>query len=138
MECLWSNIVKFCKVVWSYFVALARLVVWTAVFFFSGLQRTLFMRSEIVGVDFRVMPLRCDVEDVNNKLSYLDKLCIENPDLIGMEDDEIDTLNQAIYKTLDKEIDNYHIDQNSLKTYERTRQIQRLKRIVSSNEYRGE
>ena len=89
MECLWSNIVKFCKVIWSYFVALARLVVWTAVFFFSGLQRTLFMRSEIVGVDFRVMPLRCDAEDVNNKLSYLDKLCIENPDLIGMEDDEI-------------------------------------------------
>lgn len=26
---------------------------------------------------------------------------------LGMEDDEIDTLNQAIYKTLDKEIDNF-------------------------------
>jgi hypothetical protein len=81
--------VKFCKVVWSYFVALARLVVWTAVFFFSGLQRTLFMRSEIVGVDFKVMPLRCYREDFDEKLAYLDKLCIENPDLIGMEDDEI-------------------------------------------------
>lgn len=89
MECLWSNIVKFCKVVWSYFVALARLVVWTIILFFSGLQRTLFMRSEIVGVDFKVMPLRCDLEDANSKLAYLDKLCIENPDLIGMEDDEI-------------------------------------------------
>lgn len=89
MECLWSNIVKFCKVVWSYFVALARLVVWTIILFFSGLQRTLFMRSEIVGVDFKVIPLRCDIEDANNKLAYLDKLCIENPDLIGMEDDEI-------------------------------------------------
>lgn len=89
MECLWSNIVKFCKVVWSYFVALTRLVVWTAVFFFSGLQRTLYMRSEIVGVDFRVMPLRCYREDFDEKLAYLDKLCIENPDLVGMEDDEI-------------------------------------------------
>ena len=89
MECLWSNIVKFCKVVWSYFVALARLVVWTIILFFSGLQRTLFMKSEVVGVDFRVIPLRCYREDFDEKLSYLDKLCIENPDLIGMEDDEI-------------------------------------------------
>ena len=89
MEHLIDNIRDFFKVLFSYTIALARLVVWTAVFFFSGLQRTLFMRSEIVGVDFRVMPLRCDAEDVNNKLSYLDKLCTENPDLIGMEDDEI-------------------------------------------------
>ena len=89
MEHLINNIGDFFKVLFSYIIALARLIVWTAVFFFSGLQRTLFMRSEIVGVDFRVMPLRCDTEDVNNKLSYLDKLCIENPDLVGMEDDEI-------------------------------------------------
>ena len=87
MEHLKDNIVSFFKVLFSYTIALARLFVWSIVFFFSGLQRTLFMRSEIVGVNFRVMPLRCDMEDTKSKLSYLDKLCIENPDLVGMEDE---------------------------------------------------
>ena len=87
MECLWSKVVKFCKVLWSYFVALIRLVIWTIILFFTGLQRTLFMRSEVVGVDFKIIPLMCDREEFNDKLAYLDKLCIENPELIGMEDD---------------------------------------------------
>ena len=87
MECLWSNIIKFFKVIWSYIVAIARLIVWTCIFFFSGLQRTLFMKSEVIGVDFRVLPLRCYREELDDKLAYLDKLCIENPDLIGMEDE---------------------------------------------------
>ena len=89
MECLWSNIVKFFKVLWSYIVAVARLVIWVFIFFFTGLQRTLFTKSEVVGVDFKIMPLRCYREELDDKLAYLDKLCIENPDLIGMEDDEI-------------------------------------------------
>lgn len=87
MEWQWlSSFVKFFKVVWSYVVALARLFVWTFIFFFSGLQRTLFMKSEVVGVDFKVMPLRCCQEEYDDKLAYLDKLCIENPDLMGIED----------------------------------------------------
>ena len=89
MEWQWfSCFINFCKVLWSYIVALARLLVWTAVFFFSGLQRTLFMRSEVAGVDFKVIPLRCDRDEYGEKLAYLDKLCIENPDLVGMEDDD--------------------------------------------------
>ena len=90
MEWQWLNpIIKFFKAVGSYLIALARLIIWTCIFFFSGLQRTLFMKSEVVGVDFKVMPLRCHREEYDDKLAYLDKLCIENPDLIGMEDDEI-------------------------------------------------
>lgn len=90
MECLKHGFIKFCKVFWSYFVAVARLIVWTFILFFSGLQRTLFMRSEIVSVDFRVLPLRCDMEEADDKLAYLDKLCLENPDLTGiqLEDEE--------------------------------------------------
>ena len=88
MECLWSKVIKFCKVIWSYFVALVRLVVWTFVFFFSGLQRTLFMKSEITGVDFKVLPLRCYMEETDDKLSYLDKLCMENPELVDIIDEE--------------------------------------------------
>lgn len=90
MEWQWFDIfVKFCKVIGSYVIALLRLFVWTAVFFFSGLQRTLFTKAEVVGVDFKIMPLRCYREELDDKLAYLDKLCIENPDLIGLGDDEI-------------------------------------------------
>ena len=88
MEYPWSSFVKFCKVLWSYIIALARLCVWTIIFFFSGLQRTLFTRCEVVGLDLRLLPLRCDMEDADDKLAYLDKLCIENHDLAGMENDE--------------------------------------------------
>ena len=87
MEWQWlSSFIKFCKVFGSYIVAVARLLVWTCIFFFSGLQRTLFMKSEIVGVDFKVAPLRCCMEEYDDKLAYLDKLCIENPDLMGIDD----------------------------------------------------
>ena len=90
MEWQWINpIIKSFKVLWSYIVAVTRLVIWTIIFFFTGLQRTLFMKSEVVGVDFRVAPLRCHMEDADEKLAYLDKLCIENPDLIGIEDESL-------------------------------------------------
>ena len=32
----------------------------------------------------KLMPLRCDMEDADEKLAYIDKLCIENPDLAEM------------------------------------------------------
>jgi hypothetical protein len=82
MEYLWHSFIKFCKVFWSYVVALARLIIWTFIFFFTGLQRTLFMRSEIVEVDFKVMPLRCDMEAIDDKMAYIDKLYMSNPDMI--------------------------------------------------------
>ena len=88
MEWLWSKTQDFFKVFWSYIVALARLLVWTAIFFFTGLQRTLFMRSEIYSVEFGVLPLRCDMEEADDKLAYIDKLCLENPDLaVALEED---------------------------------------------------
>lgn len=87
MEWLWSKIQDFFKVLWSYIVALLRLLNWTAIFFFAGLQRTLFMRSEVSSVEFGVLPLRCDMEDADNNLAYIDKLCMENPDLAKLSDD---------------------------------------------------
>ena len=79
-----QHIQKFLKELCSYTRAIARLVVWTIIFFFSGLQRTLFTRNEVAGVDMRLLPLRCDMEDADEKLAYIDKLCIENPDLAEM------------------------------------------------------
>ena len=99
MEWLWSNIEKGFKVLFSCSVALARLVVWTFVFFFTGLQRTLFTRSEIVGVEFRITPWRCDIEDTDDKISFVDKLYCENPDLACLAEDE------DINKLLDEDDD---------------------------------
>lgn len=86
-EWLWFSMKKFFKVFMSYVIALLRLCMWTFLFFVSGLQRTLFVRSEVCGVDFKAMPLRCDLEDTDDKLAYIDKLCLENPDLIEVMDE---------------------------------------------------
>ena len=93
MEWLWSKLERFFKVFSSYMIAVARLVIWTIIFFFTGLQRTLFMRSEIVMVEFKVTGLRCDMEEADKNLAYIDKLCLENPDLVeAVEDEELDFL----------------------------------------------
>ena len=91
MECLWPKVYDTLKVIGSYLVALARLVIWTIIFFFTGLQRTLFMRSEVVGIEFKVVPLRCDIADTDEKLSYIDKLCMENPDLVEGADEDFES-----------------------------------------------
>ena len=89
MEWLLHSVLSSLKILWSYVVAIARLIMWTIIFFFSGLQRTLFMKGEVAGVDFKVIPLLCDREELDDKLAYLDKLCIENPDLVeGMISEE--------------------------------------------------
>lgn len=95
MELLKKKTGKFFKIFGSYVRALSRLLVWTILMFFSGLQKTLFSRMEVAGVDIKLVPLRCDREEVNDKLAYIDKLCIENPDLAEMAesaylDDELD------------------------------------------------
>lgn len=56
---------------------------WTVLVFFLGLQKTLFSRSEVVGIEIKVLPLRCDIKDTDEKLAYIDKLCLENPELIA-------------------------------------------------------
>ena len=82
MNLLKLKLKRFFKVTGSYIRAFFRLIIWTILVFFSGLQRTLFMRSEVAGVDIKITPLKCDIEDTNEKLSYIDKLCLENPELI--------------------------------------------------------
>ena len=88
MEWLWNRLEKPLKDFGSYLIAVARLIIWTILVFFSGLQRTLFMRSEVIGVDIKVAPLRSDLKDADDKLAYIDKLCIENPDLVDVVEDE--------------------------------------------------
>lgn len=89
MEWLWFKLSKPLRVLWSYIVALARLVIWTILFFFTGLQRTLFMRCEVASAELKVIPLRCDMADMDEKIAYVDKLCAENPDLMVLAEEEL-------------------------------------------------
>lgn len=82
MDLSWIKSNRFLKIIGSYIRALTRLFIWTILVFFSGLQRTLFMRSEVAGVDLKIVPLKCDIEETDERLAYIDKLCMENPELV--------------------------------------------------------
>lgn len=78
----------------SYVIAIARLLFWEVLLFFSGLQQILFTRTEICGLDLRGLPLRCDRDDVLDKISYVDKLKAENPDLDLMTDEDYEDFDE--------------------------------------------
>ena len=78
----------------SYAIAIARLLFWEVLLFFSGLQQILFTRTEICGLDLRGLPLRCDRDDVLDKISYVDKLKAENPDLDLMTDEDYEDFDE--------------------------------------------
>ena len=98
-------IISFLYLMYSYIVALCRLVLWTILMFFSGLQRTLFMRSEVVSVEFRVIPLLCDRKDTKDTLAYIDKLCMENPDIAAMGEEIAQNLEDEDCDDFDDEDD---------------------------------
>ena len=87
----------------SYLVAISRLILWTILLFFSGLQRILFLRNEVVSVDFKVIPLLCDRKDTKEKLAYIDKLCMENPDLAEISEEVMDEDNFEDFNDEDDE-----------------------------------
>ena len=76
----------------SYAIAIARLLFWEVLLLFSGLQQILFTRTEICGIDLRGQPLRCDREDICDKIAYMDKLKEENPDLEIVDEDELNDI----------------------------------------------
>ena len=76
----------------SYCIAIARLFFWVVLLIFSGLQQILFTRTEICGLDLRGLPLRCDRDDICDKIAYVDKLKCENPDLEIVNEDEYDDI----------------------------------------------
>ena len=89
LDLLFERVIEGCSYVISIIIAIARLVLWTILLFVMGLQEALFTRSEICGIDIKALPLRCDRDDVLDKISYVDRLKLENPDLDLNEDDDI-------------------------------------------------
>lgn len=72
-------------------IALLRLVFLTITFVLSGIHIILFTRTEICNIEIRGNAFRCDREKDLAKLAFVDKLLIENPDLM----ETIDEMQQA-------------------------------------------
>ena len=87
-----EKIKNFFMLIGSYLVAISRLIFLDVLFLLSGLQQILYTRCEIVNIEMKAVPLRCDITEATEKVSYIDKLCGENPDLVGIdeEDEDID------------------------------------------------
>ena len=76
--------------VFSAVVALLRLVFLTCAMFASGVHIVLFTRTEVCNIEMRGMPWRCDRERDMSTLSFIDKICLENPDLLDYADEQME------------------------------------------------
>ena len=74
--------------IFSIVVALLRLLFLTAAMLTSAVQIILFTRTEIWNIELKGMPLRCDGEKMADQMSFVDKICLENPDLLEFADDQ--------------------------------------------------
>ena len=55
----------------------------------SGVHIILFTRTEICNVEMRGMAWRCDREKMHDQLSFVDRVCLENPDLLDYADEQM-------------------------------------------------
>ena len=78
---------EFLSVFFSYVLALLRLPFLIVLFIVSSIQQVLFEGCEVVNVEMKVIPLRCDRQKAADNVAYIDKLCYENPDLAEMTDE---------------------------------------------------
>lgn len=71
----------------SIIVALLRLAFLTCAMVTSGIHIVLFTRTEVWNVEMKGMPWRCDREKMNDQLAFVDKICLENPELLDYADE---------------------------------------------------
>lgn len=83
---MWEKISWKFKELGSILIAVIRFIILLISIFFGGLQIILFQRTEIAMIDLRGCAWRCDCENDVEKLSLIDKLTTENPDLTTQED----------------------------------------------------
>ena len=85
-----NRITEFLGELYSVIIALFRLFFLTCAMLTSGLQIILFTRTEVCNIELRGMPWRCDrLKDMQN-LAFIDKICVENPDLLDYADEHPD------------------------------------------------
>ena len=73
----------------SVLIALARLIFLTLAMFTSALHITLFTKTELCNVELRGQPLLCDRRKLKDQISFVDKVMIENPELLDYADEQM-------------------------------------------------
>lgn len=89
----------------STIIAIIRLCFLGVCFLTSGLQVILFTRTEICNLEMKGQPLRCDMNKMDEKLSYVDKLMLENPDLLDLPTAPLTPEELKLLEELDNEDD---------------------------------
>lgn len=69
-------------------IALVRLFFLVCAMFTSGVHIVLFTRTEVCNIEMRGMPWRCDRERLADNMSFVDKICLENPELLDFADEQ--------------------------------------------------
>lgn len=75
--------------VFSVIVAILRLLFLTCNMFISSLHLIVFAQLEIVNVELRGQAWRSRRERDMRTLSFIDKMCIENPELLDIPEGEL-------------------------------------------------
>jgi hypothetical protein len=73
----------------SIVIAVLRLMFLTCTMFISGLQIVLFSGLEICNVELKGRPWRSRIERNEANMAFLDRLCIENPELLDIPEGEL-------------------------------------------------
>ena len=81
-----SRINEVLETVWSIIIAVLRFFFLMIALIPSGLHVIFFTRTEICNIELKGLPYRCDREKIANTLSFVDKMCLENPELLDLPD----------------------------------------------------
>ena len=71
----------------SVVIALVRLVFLTFAMVTSAVHITIFTRTEVCNIELKGQPWRCDREKIEDHMSFIEKTCIENQDLLDYADE---------------------------------------------------
>ena len=82
-----SRLSEFLGEIYSVIIALVRIIFLTAAMVTSAVHVALFARTEICNIELKGMPWRCDRLKEMQNLAFIDKICIENPDLLDYADE---------------------------------------------------
>ena len=84
-----NRIIEFLEEIGSILIAIIRLIFLTCVMLLSGLQIILFNQLEIYNLEMKGMPLRYKIKRDQANLAFIDKMCIENPELLDIPEGEL-------------------------------------------------
>ena len=84
-----NKIIEKLEDLWSIIVAVVRLMFLTCTMFMSGLQIIIFGELEICNAELKGRPWRSRIKRDQENLSFVDQLCINNPELLDIPEGEL-------------------------------------------------